>query len=468
VAAAFAAGAPAASAAGTEKCGGIVGAGSSLQKIAQQEVWIEKGAESFGSPGERWKKPEFCIADPPIVYNSTSSGKGLALWGSVNKTLNEEELENSKKVKEKLVPSYVGTDVGPEGTETTGQIGNMDIAGENAAKELNGIVTVPVAQSAITVMVSTPLGCTVMAETGEHPRISNQALEEEWFARGVKMSELIEGVKFTGGTKCEVPPTLYARGAPSGTTCGFKNLFAHLKSGEPNEKTWKEKTETVEKCLKNGEWPAGTGQTETFEGKSIEKGSQLVEAVWGTPGSVGYADLADARVKFAAGTGITEQTKGTEHYSSFVVEVGNTAFGKKKAGTPPEEKTSGGSNCKKAGYAPAPSKLAVNQTWSNVRQTSQVAGGTENYPICTLTYDLAWHRYTFVSSGKHGGGEEAMNSVYSYLHYIVNLAAENGGQGTPLTAKHYGLLPEAPENIQNLAKKGLEKKPGEAEALITK
>jgi hypothetical protein len=456
VAAAFTAGAPAASAQGTEKCAGIAGAGSSLQKIAQKEVWIEKGAESFGSPGERWKN-SICSTDPAIVYNSTSSGKGLALWGSVNKTLNEEELENSKKVKEKLVPSYVGTDVGPEGSGTTGQIGNMDIAGEKSATELNGIVTVPVAQSAITVMVSTPLGCTVTAKTGEHPRIPNQALQEEWFARGVKISKLIEGVTFTGGTKCEAIPTLYARGAPSGTTCGFKNLFAHLKS--PNEKTWKEKTETVEKCLSNTEWPAGTGQIETFEGKTIEKGSQLVEATWGTPGSAGYADLADARTKFAAGTGITTQTKGTEKYSSFVAEVGNTSYGVKKAGASPEEKTGGGSNCKKASYAPAPTELKINQgEWSTVRETSQEKGGAENYPICTLTYDLAWHHYNYISSGKHGGGEEAMNSVYAYLHYIVNLAAEHGGQGKPLTEKNYGLLPE---EIQKEAKKGLEKKPSE-------
>jgi hypothetical protein len=58
-------------------------------------------------------------------------------------------------------------------------------------------------------------------------------------------------------------------------------------------------------------------------------------------------------------------------------------------------------------------------------------GGTTNYPICTLTFDYAWNKYSSVGGSvkKYSSEEEA--TLANYLLYEVTL----GQSG--LAAKHY-------------------------------
>jgi ABC-type phosphate transport system substrate-binding protein len=79
----------AASAALGQQCSGvsITGQGSSLQAVAQQEIWgpgFHTSADSFACNGKQGSK-----GTPTITYNSTGSGAGLRSWGVEPKELKE-------------------------------------------------------------------------------------------------------------------------------------------------------------------------------------------------------------------------------------------------------------------------------------------------------------------------------------------------------------------------------------------
>lgn len=426
----FAGGASSASAHGTDPCVEIFGAGSSLQKVAQEEVWI-KGTEAFGATGEKWLN-SICNTLPTIKYQSTSSGKAKAMWGNNSK----KELLDETGV---TFPAYLGSDVAPEGpaTELGTQLENMDLAGLQGTGAGEGVVAVPVAQSAIAIIVSLPGNCITTAAA--NPKVWSKNLEKEWLSHALKGGELVEG----GGVvaaNCLGIPALYARGSASGTTAGFKRFLGHLLSGA-DEKEWESDVKTAGNSESNTLWP--TLPTETVKGTLLEKGSQLVTAVFepeGTTGAVGYADLADAVAHFT-NTPVLHLV-GTEKYWSFYVRVTNAVFTKNES---PISPASGeGSNCAEAAYNEPAGGVTGNADWSQAYQTmaNMESEKAKAYPICTLTFDLAWHQYKkakeMQTEALHPYVEGTPHSVYAFIHYIVN-----EGQGAQLTAKHYGALPTA-------------------------
>jgi hypothetical protein len=425
VAAASTVGAPVASAAAVP-CSNIHGAGSSLQNVAQNSVWIPGFT---GTPGG-WEG--FCETKAPeITYSPTSSGKGMEQWG----------YENEKLGTEKPFPAYVGTDVGPEGSETAGQIKNIDTAGKEGTK-LNGVMAVPVAQSAVSVLVTLPASC-FEATGAKKPRVTEKALAEEWFSHTEKGENLITNAKIKSGS-CTVVPSLYARFSASGTTAGFKRWLSDLPSA--HQAAWEKATSTAAKS-ENNEWAEGGAKpTEEVEGEKLEKGSQLAKAVFekpGTSGAIGYADLADA-VSAGFSTTVTEHTVGTTKYDSFVVEVQNNEY---TSATPeyasPENVAE--SNCTGAEYkAAVPNEVAPNANWSNARQTNVISktGSTTNYPICTMTFDLTWRNYEYLgtkySTEIYSGDAQTANTVLGYLKWVVS----TGQTTAKLKEDHFGPLPK--------------------------
>jgi hypothetical protein len=418
--AAFAASVPVASAAGTKTCSTITGAGSSLQNVAQNEVWI-KGAEAFGSTGIRWEKSE-CKEDPSITYFPTSSGKGLAQWGSSSEVLKEENPPVTK------FPAYIGTDVGPEGPSGTAgtQMHDMDVAGKSSTTN-NEVVTVPVAQSAIAVIVSLPEGCT--ATEGDTPKVKSTKLEEEWLKDEIQLGTLITGA----GIVCAKVPHLYARESPSGTTAGFKRWNDDI---NPTNAEWKALTATAAEA-ESTNWPKTlpSGQPEE---KGHNKGIEEAEAVFTTPGTTGAVGYADATDAIKAGF-TTKVEKHGHAYASFMVEVQHNKVSEETA-TYASPLSGEGSNCATAEYEKAPATVGPNVDWSVAKQFP--VEGITGYPICTLTFDVAWHEYELPkkeSKGVYTEGEG--NSVLNYLKYIVKSEATEGGQNTQLTGHHYGKLP---------------------------
>lgn len=449
---AFAGASPAAYATGTAKCQAeIFGAGSSLQNFAQKDVWIETGSESFLAPGEKWKN-SICETKPTkIEYQSTSSGKAVAQWGA-----NSGKLEEETGIK---FPTYLGSDVGPEGPSGTSgtQLNNMDKAGGQGTKEGEGVVTVPVAQSAVGVLVQIPEECKGTLEAGEVVRITSEKLEKEWFKNEIKWEGLVTGAE-GGKSKCTTEPkvpALYGRASASGTTAGMKRFLAGLNSGT-DKTTWATFVSTAAKSESPSEWPTVPVEECAATKVKFEKGSQLAEGVYGcesSKGAIGYADLTDAiKAGFEKEAKLEKSTKATKSYVAFV-QVQNNSYGSSSPTYVSPEKSKA-SNCTKAKYFKEKTLATKgNEDWSGAKQENSEEGVAEDYPVCTLTFDVAWSDYKDVPElpNKTKYNEEQANAVYAYLHYIVI-----EGQGSPLTNEHYGALPE---EVKKSAKTGLEKSP---------
>jgi ABC-type phosphate transport system substrate-binding protein len=441
-------GAVASTASATEvECAAITASGSSLQNIAQKNVFIPEWEKA---PGEGWKTEHEklkCKASAKIEYTATSSGIGLAEWGSKTGKIELKESPGENKL-----DAFIGTDVGPEakaasegGTpEPKSQMGLMDEAGKSGSTN-NKVVTVPIAQSAIAVIVSLPVGCTPMAVSTTSPEVTNKELQETWFKKGLNFLELLSNLELLG-TPCDTEPDLQARSKPSGTTAGFKRYMNDL-----NEGNWKALVETAEKA-ENTEWPSGTKQLNATGPEENDTGGHLALKVYDTPGTMGYADLADARNVGFTGTA-TEHTnaKGEKYYSFFVL-INNGPEGPGTLGVfEGPEANHGGSNCVKAEY-PLPLTVGPDVDWSGAKQNNTAAGVAGVYPICTLTFDVAWQWYSLVTDPgtllKYTEAQE--ETVFNYLSWVV---LENGGQALAgLATNHYAVLPK---EVQKRAEKGI-------------
>ncbi len=425
----LATGAPAASAA--ETCAAITGSGSSLQNLAQKNVeaplWESEG---FKSPFETLE----CSTAPKVVYEPTSSGKGLGSWGSKNGSLTPSESFNKEKLDE-----FVGTDVGPEGPAATAgsQIFNMDVAGGDKGGPLNGVVTFPIAQSAVTVIVSLPVGCKAPAD----PAVKNGALSKAWLTGAVNFLALVPG---TTGSNCDKNALLQAREAASGTTAGFKRYLLDL---EPA--LWKPCNSTAVESESTTCWG-----TKAPDEAGNETGGKLALKVFLTLGSIGYADLADARAQgFPTPGTSTEHTVGTEKFLSFIALVPNDGAEAGKEGTAqnPEITEAGpeneGANCKKAAY-PVPGKVAVNEDWSKARQENATKSEEGVYPICTLTFDVAWQKYSLVEWKNASSGtaekysKEQYATTFNYLRWLISVGQE-GTAAEKLAKGHFLALPSS-------------------------
>lgn len=310
--------------------GGVLkGEGSSLQKIAQQEVW-----------GPGFEKEECGIENPEINYTSTGSGPGLEAWDFTGMgTFNTEF-------------GYIGTDDAP----SAAQIATARGAANNAS-----VVVVPVAQAAIAVLVHPPSGCSIT-------QITNAQLEEAFSGKITNWSE------FTTGSGCSGTLTRVVRKEGSGTTYQFKNYLSKINSGAPctGAKKWTETEENGAGGKPNIEWPeCGTMAPETAAG-----GGALAEKVKNTEGTIGYAALPDAKAKGASFVKVQNgEVKGVKSFASpEAAEETSNCTGTQYT-LPSGAETEG-----------------LNKDWSTVFGGNPTIGGS-NYPICTLTYDLGWHSY---------------------------------------------------------------------------
>jgi hypothetical protein len=408
-------------------CSNITGSGSSLQRVLQQNVWIP-GFESQPS-----HSPVKCSGTAPkVVYVATSTGRGKACWGSSGTdTLTECGTSGT-------LDDYIDGDVAPEGPSTTPgtQLHNMDEANHQGTAAGEGIVAVPVAQSAVAVIVSMPLGCTPTEQS--NPRVDAKALDIQWKLNQVKLHIEIRRPQWQFCLQIKLFPTLFARSKSSGTTAGFKRFLDQV-----NHIQWSGFVSTAAKA-ENTEWPTAAG-IQTVSSTGLEE----AENVFRNPNSMGYADLADAR---AAGftQKPTPHTVGQSKFYSFFVEVQNKEGEAPTYASPEVEEAASpqfeGSNCKEALYETAGLKVAGNVDWSGARQINELKGKAGSpYPICTLTFDNAFKKY--MSAGLTEG---AADTTLDYLSYIVN----QGQTVTGIDKEHYAPLPT---ELDETAKEGVSK-----------
>jgi ABC-type phosphate transport system substrate-binding protein len=380
------------SASAAPKCTGanITGAGSSLQKIAQTEVWKPGFEGTICNSGTH----------PTITYNSIGSGAGIAEW---NATAVKGSIDTGL--------SFIGTDDAP----TAAQIANIkSVAGGSQ------VAVIPVAQTAISIVANPPAGC-------ELEGISNGDLTAVMEGRLSNWSK-VEGAE----GECNSAITRVVRKDASGTSFQFKNyLFALYKKGlfcttggTEGKQSWQEMEPVGTTGTPNTSWPESCPEKtlSTVIRPAGTGGGEEVKAVNATAGSIGYAALPDAEAN----------VKGT----TVILNMQNN--GQKKGGEANYAPAASGNtaNCGGVTYTVPKLNGGLDIDWSGVFGAKPSIGG-ENYPLCTLTYDLAFSDY---SSAGFSEGQEI--SARDYLNeYIV----QNTGQSA-INSNFYSAIPTSGED----------------------
>jgi len=495
----LATGAPPASAT-TVNCGSITASGSSLQNLAQKTVWTKDWednsingwtVESEGLVCEEEKVGGVGTGKGTgkVVYEPTSSGKGLKEWGDENTAEKIEMLKPEESFNKTSLDAFVGTDVGPEGVtqenwekftkeEKAGQIregaveevldpgtqiNRIDWAGgrknpTTGEEEKNKITTIPIATSAVALIVTLPEECEVKG--GEKANVSLAELVKEWKSGEVKFSALIKNLNKPANKSCEDDtPVLQAREVPSGTTAGYKRYLAAL---DPTD--FGPITTTAGESESNTNWPLEVAKSADFNETGNETGGKLAEKVFGTPSTMGYADIADARSKgFAAAAGEpTTHAIDGKMYESIVLLVPNGTTTEEGTNLVSPEVEGGGTpadkaaNCKGAKF-PEPKRVGPDIEWSRAEQTNSTSNEPGVYPICTLTFDVAWKHYSWARwenpllKVEEQYTEAQYDTTFNYLRWVVT-AGQKTQPAEQLEEAHFAPVPK---NVQEEDEKGV-------------
>jgi hypothetical protein len=333
--------------------------GSSLQNSAQTETWLTSTGWG-GSAIEATEKTACTVKPfssptaPKITYTKTSSGQGLEEFGNGTGVLQPEEDKKAEEAEKKgegikdtegnVLDFFVGTDDPPNSSE----MGEAQTAA--GAKHGSVEITIPVAQSPVTVMLSLPAGCTI--EPGSHVDLNNNSIGQLWeglnapktgdpggiqaqggyaagtwgaflaqlgYAKIAKESEFVEGKKQfvdVPGTEeelarekengkkeieqekvkeaapgCAQQINPQARFTESGTSFAYKKYLSQI-----NKKEWGQYADDFTN------WPSSLVKLEEPKTAGVgeflnESGGNLAEDTAATPGSVGYAAASDAQLK---------------------------------------------------------------------------------------------------------------------------------------------------------------------------
>lgn len=437
-----------------EQCAGasIVGRGSTFQNPAQL-VWqpgFTKGASTLACSGTQGSK-----GTPQVEYRNTEtadrgSGACLKAFGA------EKEPPNRTY-------SFCGTDEAPN-PKQAGEIESHEAAG-GEAKELE---TIPVLQGAVAVIVHLPEGCVSSSEPTEKDkvvklgRLSLDGATLDGIYRGEinTWKQVVEAQH--GDAKdaitCKIPSeeedpiTRVVRTDHSGTTHIFKEYLGLVDSAPfeaekyeeaydgsntgcheviaEEKKTWAEVAEGCE----NQRWPAAAQVV-----RSTETGNPgVIKLVNSTASSIGYADLAVAREDkfFSTKTDGGGENKKGEANPRFWAPIQNSSV----AGVSYADPSSKGdnekladSNCKNTDYIESEGHTFPPESTRDPWYLAKANKVEENYPICGLTYDLAFRQYKYF-----GFTKETATTVENYLLFEVS----SKGGGKEIKNHDYEALPK--------------------------
>ncbi len=342
----------------------ITGAGTATQSYAHQTVWGPVFPVSI------------CPSGPTVTYQSTSGADARAAWntdgasGTIDTGL-----------------SFLGTDDAPN----AGEIANI----ESAAGPGTHALVIPIAQSAIAIVVNPPSGC----QLGQ---ITNKQLENT-FRGNVKTWEKFDGHKGSGCQSFPLTRVVGGAMAPQFRSYLASINPANLACTAPAE-GWA-----------GPAWPkSGVGGCKPTQLSSLvqvsgDRGADVVARVDATEGSIGFAPLADVEA------GRSGDTHPLQLQNNGMVKFANASF----AGPATESE---GANCQAASYTvPAgarPGKSGESVDWTavsgadrNIRATS---GSMEAYSLCGLTYAVALDGY-----GQAGFSPAQAATVEGYLGNYV-------------------------------------------------
>jgi ABC-type phosphate transport system substrate-binding protein len=394
------------------QCSGssITGKGANVQKLAQLNVW-DPDFSTSSSP-KACNGTQGSKGTPTVTYSSIGSGAGLETWG-----VNGHAFEGSTS-------AFVATDEAPN------QLEREEIQSHSSNPAEETLETIPVAESSIAIIVDLPKGCTSATSTASPGRLvlDNVTLEKIWRGAIANWSEITDGGDKLVGTSCSAsaPITRIVRPDSAGLTNELKKYLALIDT-ERNivgELGWNGLSEGAENVV----WPG----TVT---RSSEKGDNaLIKLVSETRGSIGYANLGDARANGSftgPNGGINTRRFWVEIQNNGVEQTGETYADPSVNG---DNKELSNSNCSNTVYTngevPFPPASTL-ELWNEV--TTRTA--EERYSLCALTYIL-----TFKSYSKYPGTTlEEATTVNNFALFVLA-----GGGGQELLKKHdYYPLPSS-------------------------
>ena len=387
------------------KCNGsdIVGEGSSLQFNAHKFVWIP----GFQGPGG------VCNGvgtEPEVSYLGSGSSAGLNAW----------DFNGSDGTPFDTSRAFIGSDEAP----SAAQIANAESAAGGSK-----VLIVPVAQTAIGVVVNPPANC-------EIEEITNKQLESI-FRGNIKYWGK---VGTTSGSGCAgAPVTRVVRPDGSGTTYQFKDYLSQVNKAllactTPPGKGWKDLEAIGADGKPNTVWPengvggCGSSTVSPLVTAAGSGGANLVAKVNAVSGSIGYAALPDIEGNKSGSTAaLGLQNNG-------LVKLANASFA-----APSTE--AGNANCSAAKYTVpvagrAGSGSGENVDWSGVFGANPKIGA-EDYPLCALTFAIALKSY----GSKAGFGQGQEQTVHDYLTEYV--ATAQGQSEIVASGQFYSALPSA-------------------------
>lgn len=399
------------------QCSGsnITAQGSSLQKDAQINVWNPDFNTSTSKAACAGGKTQGSGGKPTVKYTSSGSGAGLEAWGVNKKTPNYE------------TNAFVGTDEPPNAAQIA------EIEANETTLVSNTVESIPVVQESVAVVVNLPTGCTASSKKDTGRLELNNKTLEGIFKGDIKTWGAIKDdgdtVTGTGCAEAAIQPVV--RLDQSGTTHIFKKYLSLINEGtftteKEESKTWTQISEGPE----NTTWPKAANVIKP----AAKGGGEVLNKVASTPGSIGYANIAEARLNGhytpSPGTG----GPGTATFwapiqnNGVAVEPETKKFKYADPSSNGDSATEAEANCKSTeftnGSVPFPPK-SVQEPWNEVT-TSTIE---KKYPLCGLTYDLAFTTFSAYPSTSLG---EA-TTVHDYLSWVLNA---KGGGGQKVIAGH--------------------------------
>jgi ABC-type phosphate transport system substrate-binding protein len=406
--------------------GDITGTGATFQELAQG-LWKEqfnKAPEGEGGCSTAGKEPK-------ITYKAEGSGAGLKSWGAGNATKGE----FNKKA------GFVGTDEPPNKKQKEEIEAEK---GEVGTEDGNQLLTIPVMQGSVAIIVHLPKGCKGNSKAAPGRIALNNSTLEQIFHGTLKEWKPIKDSKdkFKGKT-CKTTFKRVVRSDGSGTTSILKKYLNIINPGEFNGTTWKKLAE----ANPNTEWPE-EGASPLLKAKGS---GGVVAEVAAQESTIGYVNMANARTNasFVPPTGGAE----TETFWA-VVENGSkkkTPKSKKLISTYAdpasngEEAAKANANCEETLYTDGASPFppaSTTKLWNEVT----TALTEPHYTICGFSYDLSLQRFKGfkLNGATEEEQESAARTARDYLTYILN----GGDKVIAENHDHLGL----PENINGKVK----------------
>lgn len=358
--------------------------------------------------------PFSCALRGPGVSNvAVTSSEALEEFGSVNGVRN---------------PVY--RLASNEEPPTLSQWLNVDL-GDKPGEDSGLIRQIPVASTAVVPLVHFPAGCAIPAKEATSDGrfvVSNSLLERAYAGAIATWGELLPDIE---PACASIPIKRVVPSLSDGTTFVFKQWLNTVNPG----RGWPESS-----SLPNTAWPNDSGATATVRSVHGDKGE--AQFVASTNGGIGFSSLPNAR---RSGFGrFSPENLEYEEGGLFWLSVKNGAGEQVQPTRDPNSGVNNveGANCDNPtfSYVPSGYDTTVTPIWRYV----SAAGSRTGWPICTLTYELAWDDASTVF-GNTEAGQAEQRTVKDFLAYALSSAGQGEAKSKDYSALPAGILADAQE-----------------------